>query len=132
MTVSRALVLLLCTGVFGACGGESTKSGTTPEPEDSDSPPVGDTGPEDDPPDPDCIEDMEFFADTAMPLLESDCIACHTVGGAAESTRYVLVASTETDALNTNYSMLTELVGTLGSAGVLDKPTGQTSHGGGL
>ena len=131
MTLRPLLLVLL---LLGACAtGPGKSSAPVPDPVDSDdgTTDVPTTEPEPEPePEDDCVEDDEFFADSAMPMLETECIACHGVGGMAEGTRYVLLPSTEPDALASNYAMLTTLVAELGAAGVLDKPTGQTSHGG--
>ena len=68
-------------------GGASEDSG--PPPGDSD----------------DCIDDNEQFSGEVVPLLESDCIACHSAEGAASGTRYVLQPFGGEEALAANLSV---------------------------
>ena len=109
-----------------ACGGAAPKSAAPDGPTDPD-PGTDTAAPDDD----GCVDDAEFFARTAAPLLEAECLQCHVDGGAAGATAYVLRPLDEDGALDTNYATLQAVVATLGSAAVLDKPTGGTSHGGG-
>ncbi len=91
-------------------------------------PPAGDgdtAGPIDD-----CVTDAEFWTDEAAPLVTSDCIACHVSGGQAASTRYVLDPGDD-DASRAAIEAFVR--GTEdGATLLLDKPTNQVSHGGGL
>ena len=79
-----------------------------------------------------CIDDATFFAETASPVLQSECLGCHVADGAAGSTRYVLVPGADAAALQANQTMVASLVADVGSETVLAKPTGGQTHGGGL
>lgn len=114
----------------------STPTGKAPSDaaEVPDDPPgTTDTGSGDPAPDPDdCVDDSAFFADAAAPMLETECTGCHLSDGPAGGTRYVLAPLSDPEALSTNYAMLQALVETVGTETVLAKPTGETSHGGGV
>ena len=34
-----------------------------------------------------CVSDEQFFADNVQPILDYDCVTCHTEGALAGSTR---------------------------------------------
>jgi cytochrome c553 len=80
----------------------------------------------DTPPDDTCVTDTRFFESRAAPVL-ADCAGCHTAGGTAATTRFLITGDTATDL---------EEIGTFvreegGDALLLQKPTGQISHTGG-
>lgn len=118
-------------GLIGlaACGGPSEKSTGSDAP--ADSPVDPDTASEGEAEPDDCIDDTEFFADVAAPMLDTECALCHVEGGAAAGTSYVLLPLANAGALEANQATLQAVVEALGSQVLLDKPTGQTSHGGG-
>ena len=113
---------LLTVWAAVACGGDpEAKSSSEPAPETQDS-----ATPDD------CIDDAEFFAQTGAPLLDADCAACHVPDGAAGSTSFLWTTGTQDDVLEVNYTMLQQLLDTVGADTLLSKPTAQVSHGGGL
>ena len=77
--------------------------------------------------------DMDFFRDSAAPLLQSRCYGCHNENGVAASTRHVLVPFDSEANINANFESLRSLTVDTedGSQLLLQKPSGQTSHGGG-
>ncbi len=97
-----------------------------------------DAGPEPDPdpdPDPDpgaCVTDAEHFAAEVVPVI-TDCAACHTDGGPASVTRYVLVPFADDAAITANHQRLVAALETHPDLGALlvDKPTNVVGHGGG-
>ena len=83
---------------------------------------------------PDCsTADVDFFREQAVPLLQSRCYGCHNDSGVASSTRHVLLPFDSEVSVDQNFERLrTLVVETDDGAGLLlEKPTGQTSHGGG-
>ena len=89
---------------------------------------IEDTGVED------CtIADMDFFQESAVPLLQSRCYGCHNANGVAASSRHVLVPFDSNENIATNFESLRSLAADTedGAELLLEKPTGHTSHGGG-
>ena len=83
-----------------------------------------------------CPPDSAQFGEVVdVPLLQSRCIACHVVGGAAESTRLLLVGGTTPDVHQANMETIFALAGeTDGDLPlIVAKPTNQAAggHGGG-
>jgi len=126
MSLLRTTAWHLLPVALVACGTTPDKATSTPATSPTSVDTAGTT--EDPVVDDDCIDDAEFFATDAAPMLEAECGACHVVDGAAGSTAYVLQPG-ENDL---NYAMLTHLVASVGPETVLAKPTGETSHGGGV
>ena len=83
--------------------------------------------------DPTCTTDAQFFEQKAAPLLESRCYGCHNEEGLAHETRYVLDPFDSSSSLETNYARLQDLIAQTTETPTLflDKPSGQESHGGG-
>lgn len=73
-------------------------------------------------PDDDCVTDAEFYEAEAWPLLQQNCYGCHNPDGLAASSANVLTGDATDD-----QAMLAAL-----GESLLLKPTGQTSHGGGV
>ena len=81
----------------------------------------------------DCVEDIEFFRDQAASFLEGNCYGCHNAQGVASSTRHVLIPFDSEENIQSNFEHLQSLVSDVenGAELLLEKPTGQASHGGG-
>ncbi len=72
----------------------------------------------------------EFISDQ---IIQANCIACHKSGGLAANTPLVYVDSAVGNYLEMNLDAIKDYVLTTASGAslILDKPSGQTSHGGG-
>jgi hypothetical protein len=84
------------------------------------------------PPTDGCVTTADFFATRAWPEVFSQCARCHTPGGEAGSTRFVLRPTTVPDHLAMNLSVVREAA-VLQQGGrplLLLKPTGMVPHGG--
>lgn len=80
-----------------------------------------------------CVGTSAFFAQTAWPTVFSRCVVCHTSGGAADGTRFLLRPLSSPSALSQNLLAVTSAA-TLKSGAdplLVLKPTGALSHGGG-
>lgn len=77
--------------------------------------------------------DRTFFEEEAAPLLESRCYGCHNENGVASSTRHVLLPFDSPENIDENFTRLQSLATETedGAELLLEKPSGQGSHGGG-
>ncbi len=77
--------------------------------------------------------DRTFFEEEAAPLLESRCYGCHNENDVAAFTRHVLLPFDSTENIDENFTRLQSLATETedGAELLLEKPSGQTSHGGG-
>lgn len=125
MMVSALLVLAACGG-DAPTGGTATAGGGDGASADS----GGEGGTDASA----CVTDEEHYAASVAPLLQSDCATCHAAGGLAAGTRYLLQVGSDEATRAANRAMLADFVtGTDdGATLLLDKPTGGTSHGGGV
>lgn len=116
--MSRVSVLFVIA--LAACGTDPVDKRTPPDDR------AEDTATEPD----DCVTDARFWSEQAAPLVSSDCVACHIEGGQAASTRYVLTIGDD----DRNLAAIEDFVtGTEdGATLLLEKPTNQVSHGGGV
>lgn len=80
-----------------------------------------------------CVTDAVFFEEEVAPVL-SDCVGCHLEGGVASEARYALAVGTDEDTLAANRAALEAFILDTedGAELLLDKPSGQISHAGGL
>ena len=101
---------------------------------DTNSGPAVDSAQTDDTAVADCSQaDTRFFEQSAAPLLETRCYGCHNANGVAASTRHVLLPFDTEANREANMDMLRSLVADTedGAQLLLQKPSGQVSHGGG-
>lgn len=77
--------------------------------------------------------DMAFFETEAVPLLQNRCLGCHNADSVAATTRHVLLPFDSAENIALNFEHLRSLaVDTVdGAELLLNKPSGQESHGGG-
>lgn len=104
----------------GDVGGPDGDAGEVPDAD------AGDTGDA-------CETDDAYFARVVSPVLQGDCVGCHSEGGPAQSSRNVLLPSSSDDHLAHNAAVLRSLVGEEvdGLPLLLAKPIAAVSHGGG-
>ncbi len=73
-----------------------------------------------------------FVSSISNNIVQTNCIACHTSGGAADGlTLHKFVFASNPDHLSINFAQLENLVDTRGSAYVLSKVQGGSAHVGG-
>jgi hypothetical protein len=81
-----------------------------------------------------CVDDKDYFKTEVWPIMQEDCIACHSVGGQAGSTSLVLQPQEQTGFIDANFQ-ITQEVASLerdGRSYLLLKPTNGMVHEGGL
>lgn len=81
-----------------------------------------------------CPSDLEYFVQQiSRPILETDCMTCHTSTGLAKETRFILTAPVDDTAHNINFTTLKTLAQEErdGISLILLKPTARVSHSGG-
>jgi hypothetical protein len=81
----------------------------------------------------DLPESQTFFNENISVIIQGKCIACHIVGGQAQSTGLTYLTSTQTNAQQTNYEMLSTFIEEDSAEGetVLENARG-LNHGGGV
>lgn len=79
-----------------------------------------------------CDSTEQYFAEIVTPVLLNKCFACHTEGGAAKGTDYILKGPAEAGFIQQNYEMFKRVASTEqnGESIVLLKPTFQIPHEG--
>lgn len=81
-----------------------------------------------------CASDRDYFVEQiSRPILETDCMSCHTSTGLAKDTRLVLVPPADEPSIQVNYNTLRAVAADQrdGISLLLLKPTSRVSHGGG-
>ena len=81
-----------------------------------------------------CVDDETFFRERVYPeVVQSTCMACHTIDGVAATSDLVFVTTARPDHLDVNHAALADVAGLErdGTSIVLIKPTGGDDHGGG-
>lgn len=79
---------------------------------------------------PPCTDDASFFEASVAPMVTAECAGCHSPGGVAGGTRFVLAAGADRATRTANKETMAGLVG--GDVQLLlEKPTGGMAHGGG-
>lgn len=72
------------------------------------------------------------FREVVSPeISQLRCITCHVAGGVAQTTRHLLVRTSNPDHINLNVTMYTNLVNILGVDAIVNKSQGMFGHGGG-
>ena len=79
---------------------------------------------------PGAADPWDFYLDTLHSQIQQNCVACHRSGGTAEQSGAQLVLSDSADESHGAFTMFLGLNG-VDPGWVLDKVTGQFSHGGG-
>ncbi len=82
-----------------------------------------------------CASNDNFFASQVdTPILLKTCVTCHSSGGAASATRFILVNDASSAGVSYNYAALAKMtqIKQDGTSLLLLKPTQVVSHGGGL
>ena len=75
-----------------------------------------------------------FLSNISQPVIQSRCIACHTITGIAFATPLLYVNSSVEGFQQTNYNTMLNYIENVpsGASLILSKPQGLTSHGGGV
>jgi len=104
------------TFLLVACGGSSSSNSSVdqPDPPSGNIPNICDSDPD------------TYFAEQVFPILQDNCMGCHVAGGQAGNTRWqVQQVAADTQ------QQIDALIAAEGFQYVLDKPSGNRSHGGG-
>ncbi len=82
----------------------------------------------------DCVDDKDYFKTEVWPIMQEDCIACHSTGGQAGSTSFILQPQEQTGFIDANFATTQEVASLErdGTSYLLLKPTEGMSHEGGL
>ena len=81
-----------------------------------------------------CVDDATFFRERVYPeVVQTTCMACHTLDGVASASDLVFVTTARPDHLAVNAAALAKVAGLSrdGTSIVLRKPIGEDEHGGG-
>ncbi|NKB33676.1 MAG: hypothetical protein GKR91_11315 [Pseudomonadales bacterium] len=82
---------------------------------------------------PPVAQSLQIFTDSISgPIIQGNCIACHTGSGAAGSSALLYATISLPSFLQVNYTTLVDYINQGNSATLLSKPTGGSGHGGGV